>query len=138
MINVGVWIQAFRKERGYTQKQLAEMLGLSIITIQNYENGRRKPDIEILYSISKALEVDIALFFEDSKFTESLSREVILSSYIEEECLLGICGNIEKYVSCIESEDTSLSKEKVKELVEKIKYLIEFETYMQMGKLKNR
>lgn len=137
MINVGVWIQAFRKERGYTQKQLGEMLGLSNITIQNYESGRRKPDVEILHSISKALEVDIALFFEDSKLAESLSREVVIRSYIE-ECLLGICSNIEKYISCIESEDTSLSKEKVEELVEKIKYVIEFETYVQMEKSKNK
>ena len=137
MINVGVWIQALRKGRGYTQKQLGEMLGLSTITIQNYESGRRKPDIDILHSISKVLEVDVALFFEDSKLAESLSRKVIVRSYIE-ECLLGMCSDIEKYISCIESEDTSLSKEKVEKLVEKIKYLVGFETYIQMQKLKNK
>jgi len=130
MVNVGVWIQALRKERGYTQKQLGDMLGFSSITIQNYEKGRRKPSIDVLYNISKVLGVDAGVFFKDIKLANDLSKQAIQKSYIEEN-LLSLSDSVEEYISYLEIENKDLSKEKLEDLIKKINKLIECETCKQ-------
>lgn len=52
-------IQKLRKEKGFTQAELAKEAGLSEISIRKYENGDRKPKIETLRCIAKALEVPL-------------------------------------------------------------------------------
>lgn len=37
-----------RKDAGYTQRQVAEILKISKSTIASYETGRTQPDIEML------------------------------------------------------------------------------------------
>lgn len=48
-----------RKEKGLTQKDLADMLGVKRMTIYNYEAGIRKPSIDRLKKIAGILECDI-------------------------------------------------------------------------------
>lgn len=55
--NINQKIKEKRKEKGITQKQLAERCGLATGTIQQYESGKRKPKIENLYKIAVALMV---------------------------------------------------------------------------------
>ncbi|EXG87943.1 putative transcriptional regulator with C-terminal CBS domains [Clostridium sp. ASBs410] len=52
-------IQKLRKEKGFTQAELAKEAGLSEISIRKYENGDRKPKIETLRCIANALEVPL-------------------------------------------------------------------------------
>lgn len=59
-------IRNFRKEKGYTQKQLAELAGIATITLQQYELGKREPKIEQLLKLSNALQIDINTLLEDS------------------------------------------------------------------------
>lgn len=56
-------IKKYRKKEGLTQKQLAEAIGVTAITIQNYENARREPNIETLDKISKALKINTSDLF---------------------------------------------------------------------------
>ena len=51
-------IKYFRKKKGLTQKDLAEKSGLSIATIQGYEQNKYKPKLVTLLKIADALEVD--------------------------------------------------------------------------------
>ena len=37
--NIGEFIQVLRKEKGLTQKELAEIIGMSDKTISKWENG---------------------------------------------------------------------------------------------------
>lgn len=48
-------LKELRTNRGMTQKQLAKATGLSIGTIQGYEQGRYEPKIEALESLANAL-----------------------------------------------------------------------------------
>ena len=48
-------LKELRTNRGMTQKQLAKATGLSIGTIQGYEQGRYEPNIEALESLAGAL-----------------------------------------------------------------------------------
>ena len=42
-MSIGENIKKLRKEKGLTQKQLAKECGLSIATIQGYEQGKYEP-----------------------------------------------------------------------------------------------
>jgi transcriptional regulator with XRE-family HTH domain len=46
-----------RKERGWTQEQLAERSGLSQQYLSGLERGKRNPTIVTIYEIAVALEV---------------------------------------------------------------------------------
>lgn len=45
----------YRKENGFTQRELAEKLGITKAAISQYENGTRKPDIVMLKKIAAIL-----------------------------------------------------------------------------------
>ncbi len=51
----GKKIKTLRKERGMTQKDLAEALGLSLRTISNYETGGLRPRHDATYDALAAL-----------------------------------------------------------------------------------
>lgn len=59
-------IRNARKEKGYTQKQLAELAGIATITLQQYESGKRVPKVEQLVKLSTALQVSVDDLLEDT------------------------------------------------------------------------
>ena len=58
MKNVGKTIRALRERRGLTQEQLAERLYITRQTLSNYENGRTRPDFEMLEQLAAALDTE--------------------------------------------------------------------------------
>lgn len=56
----GAFVAQLRKEKGYTQKQLAEKLLLSDKAISKYERGLSFPDIALLEPLSQILDVSIS------------------------------------------------------------------------------
>ena len=50
-------IKKLRKKKGFSQKDLAEKSGLSIASIQGYEQGKYKPKMEATQKLAKALGV---------------------------------------------------------------------------------
>ena len=57
-MRVGEKIQRIRKERGYTAEQLAEMLGISAVSLRKYEYGERTPKDPMIAEIDRCLEVN--------------------------------------------------------------------------------
>ena len=55
----GGFIAVLRKEKGYTQATLAEILSVSNRTVSKWENGDGYPDITILPDIAEALDVTV-------------------------------------------------------------------------------
>ncbi|MCY9662777.1 helix-turn-helix transcriptional regulator [Paenibacillus chondroitinus] len=51
-------IRAFRKLKGYTQNELADLLGVSIAILGAIERGTRKPDAKIINKISQVLGIE--------------------------------------------------------------------------------
>lgn len=67
-----------RKEKGLTQKQLANDLKLSASTIGNYEQGIRFPDYETLELIADYFNVPMdSLFGKKSNKTNYISDDVL-------------------------------------------------------------
>ena len=58
-IRIGKFIAALRKEKGMTQEQLGEKLGVTNKTISRWENGNYMPDVEMLSLLSKEFGVSI-------------------------------------------------------------------------------
>ena len=53
----GARIRKFREDRGYSQKELAELIGVSNSRISNWEQGVNRPDADILVDLCKTLNV---------------------------------------------------------------------------------
>ncbi|MCH3963006.1 MAG: helix-turn-helix domain-containing protein [Clostridium sp.] len=58
-MDIGTKIKKIRESKNLTQKQLAEKIGVTPVTITRYENNNRKPSIETLNKMAKALNVTI-------------------------------------------------------------------------------
>lgn len=61
---IGALILSLRKEKGYTQKQLAERLHISDRTVSKWERGQGCPDISMLASLSAVLDIQIEKILE--------------------------------------------------------------------------
>lgn len=48
-----------RRSKGFTQKQVADGIGISEVGLQNYENGRRKPAFDVLIALADFYEVSL-------------------------------------------------------------------------------
>ncbi len=76
---VGQKVKNWRLERGYTQKDLAEKLGVKYWVILQYEKGNRRISIERLYAIADALSVSIVDLIPVSKSCLEDEGEEILN-----------------------------------------------------------
>ena len=64
-LKYGLKLKLARIEKGYTQKQLAEKMGVKTITIQNYERCCREPKIDTMKKLAKILEKPVEKLFFD-------------------------------------------------------------------------
>ena len=73
-MTVGERIQEARKKAGMKQSDLAEKLGVAVITIGQYERGKREPSLKQLIRIAAVLGVSW-----DSLVTEDERRRIVMS-----------------------------------------------------------
>lgn len=59
MNELNIKLKTLRKEQGYTQEQLADILNLTRSSISNYENGINEPSISILVAIADLYNVSL-------------------------------------------------------------------------------
>ena len=48
-----------RRSKGFTQKQVADGIGISEVGLQNYENARRKPAFDVLIALADFYDVSL-------------------------------------------------------------------------------
>ncbi|ANE45965.1 hypothetical protein SY83_06345 [Paenibacillus swuensis] len=53
-------IRAFRKLKGHTQQELADILGISVAVLGSVERGTRRPEGKLLNTIAKALNIEVS------------------------------------------------------------------------------
>lgn len=92
IIQIGNRIRKLRTEKGFTQKEMAEMIGIPYSTYSNYENNNREPSLEQLNKIAKALNLTLQNLISPG----SITTEVILDSDEMATLYLGIISNLEK------------------------------------------
>ena len=63
----GNTIRALREKKGYTQKQLADLIAVSDKTVSKWETLRGLPDISLLEPLAAALGIPLAALFSSTR-----------------------------------------------------------------------
>ncbi len=66
----GAFILELRKEKGYTQKQLADVIGVSDKAISRWETGRGLPDTSIMPALCEALTISVNELLSGQKISQ--------------------------------------------------------------------
>lgn len=69
-IKIGKFIAAERKQKKYTQRQLADILGISDKTISKWECGNGFPEISLLLPLCEALDINVNELLSGEKLSE--------------------------------------------------------------------
>ena len=75
MRDIGKNIRELRCAKGLTQEELGERLHVTRQTVSNYENGRTRPDIDMLLDIAAALDTDSNSLLYGTPQMENRRRE---------------------------------------------------------------
>lgn len=74
----GAFVATQRKEKGYTQKELADRLFVSDKAVSKWERGLSLPDISLLVPLSQALDVTVMELLQGRKFEAERKDELRL------------------------------------------------------------
>lgn len=72
---IGAFLKELRKEKGITQEQMAEELGVSGRTISRWETGSNMPDISLLVEIAEFFDVSIPEIIKGERKSEDMKDE---------------------------------------------------------------
>lgn len=97
---IGKFIAYNRKNKGLTQEQLGEKLGVSNKTISRWENGNYMPDLSLLKPLSEELEITL---------NELLSGEKIESEKVIEQAEISLINTIDYSKQRLEKEHNKIS-----------------------------
>lgn len=111
---IGCFLKDLRKEKGITQEQFAETLGVSGRTVSRWETGNNMPDISLLVEIAELFDVSIPEIINGERKSERMNEEVkevaeSLSDYasvekekmIKEIRIYSIMGMIATVIYCV-------------------------------------
>ena len=73
---IGAFLRELRKEKGITQEQLADELGVSGRTISRWETGNNMPDISLLVEIAEFFDVSIPEIIKGERKSENMREEI--------------------------------------------------------------
>ncbi|MBQ6897403.1 MAG: helix-turn-helix domain-containing protein [Clostridia bacterium] len=123
----GAVIKHLREEKGITQVQLADMIGVSCKAVSKWETAKGLPDISLIEPLAGALGVSVMeLMSGDTVINKNISANMLRSRFY----VCPVCGNVirttgEALVSCcgitltpLEAEDTDEDHSIVIEKVE--------------------
>lgn len=75
-MSIGENIKKYRKEKGLTQKELADKIGKGFSTVQKYELNISQPPIDVLNRIADTLDIDVSkLFYIENTLNQSSEDE---------------------------------------------------------------
>lgn len=73
-MKIGAFIAALRKEKGWTQEELGERVGVTNKTVSRWENGNYMPSIEILSLLSREFSVSLNELVQGQRLEEAEFR----------------------------------------------------------------
>lgn len=74
-IKIGEFLKELRKEKGFTQEQLAEQFNVSRRSVSRWETGSNLPDIDILIEMADYYEVDLRELIDGERKSEKMNEE---------------------------------------------------------------
>ena len=76
LVKIGKLLQELRKEKGLTQEQLAERMGVARRTVSRWETGSNMPDLDILMELADLYAVDLREILSGERKSERMDREM--------------------------------------------------------------
>ena len=73
---IGYFLKQLRNEKGLTQEQLAEILGVSGRTVSRWETGTNLPDLSILIQISEYYQVEMKEILNGERKSGDMDSEL--------------------------------------------------------------
>ena len=73
---IGQFLRECRKEKGITQEQLAEMLGVTNRSVSRWENGSNLPDLDILIEMADYYDVELRELLDGERKSEKMNKEL--------------------------------------------------------------
>jgi len=75
-IKIGNFIRELRKEKGFTQEQLAEHFNVARRTVSRWETGSNMPDLDILIEMSDFYGVDLRELLDGERKSEKMNKDL--------------------------------------------------------------
>ena len=88
---IGLQVRAARKNRGLSQEELAEKVGISVTHMSHIETGNTKLSLQVLADLASALSVSTdSLLFPPSASTKTMQAEMnqIFSNCTEQQAIM--------------------------------------------------
>ncbi len=111
-MNIAEQIKKFRKEKGFSQQEVADKLSINRVQYNRIETGKSDPTMNILQRIANVLEINVVEFFEAKNngaevhtVNEQLLQKVRLLEELDEVQKNSICNII----------DTAIANKRLKE-----------------------
>lgn len=73
---IGAFLKQLRKEKGITQEQLAEIVGVSGRTVSRWETGSNLPDLSILVQLSEYYDVEMKEILGGERKSDKMDKEL--------------------------------------------------------------
>lgn len=72
---IGIRIRKYRELRGLSQKDLADLIGVSNSRVSNWEQGINRPNADIISDLCKALDVSPSELLDIQISTDNLNEK---------------------------------------------------------------
>jgi len=72
---IGLFLKELRKEKGITQEQLSEKLGVSSRTISRWENGVNMPDFDLVIELANFYDVSIEELLNGERMESMIDKK---------------------------------------------------------------
>ena len=76
LVKIGKFLQELRKEKGLTQEQLAEQMGVARRTVSRWETGSNMPDLDVLLELSDLYAVGLREILSGERKSEPMEQEL--------------------------------------------------------------
>ncbi|MEZ3426434.1 MAG: helix-turn-helix domain-containing protein [Lachnospiraceae bacterium] len=76
IIRIGDKIKKYRREKGYSQKEFANLVEIPYTTYSNYENNNREPNKKQIDKIVEALEIKVADLMGISDYLDEVESDI--------------------------------------------------------------
>ena len=84
-MSIGQNIKKYRKEKGYTQSELADLIGVSVQAVSKWETDTGAPDISQVVPLASALDISTDALFDYEHYTKPEDFEELRKDYHRQE-----------------------------------------------------
>lgn len=91
-MDFGSVVREIRRERGLTQEEMGDRLGVTRQAVSNWENDRNLPDIEMIVAMARAFDLSLDELVLGGKEMNNMTKKLIDDGSENRRARLGVIG----------------------------------------------